>query len=79
VEKQFQKEISMCPVAETGKDLLQSNRKNTVSSVSSSSADPLPDMKTLIELKECCPDAVFFTLIPKLDDEETDTAEEDDS
>jgi len=31
---------------------------------------------TILHITECCPDAVFFTTIPKLDDD-TDTADED--
>jgi len=29
------------------------------------------------KLQQCCPNAVFFTTIPKLDDDDTDTADED--
>jgi len=77
--KQFRKEVSMCSVSEMGSDLIRSNRKGTVTSVCSSSKDPLPETSTLTALKQCCPDAVFFTLIPKVDAEETDTADEDDN
>ena len=77
--KQFRKEISMCPVSEMGSDLIKSKRKVEVISVCSSSQDLLPDIDVLNSLKTCCPSAVFFTLIPKLDFCDTDTAEEDDT
>jgi len=69
--------VNVCAVSEMGSELIQSNRKHAVLSVTSSSNDPLPDSRVLQDLKECCPDAVFFTLLPKLDEDETDTAEED--
>jgi hypothetical protein len=80
--KQFRAEVNMFPVADMcskSKDLIQSSRKSYVPTVSSSSVDPLPDMDTLLALRNCCPDAVFFTLIPKLSEDDTDTAEEDET
>jgi len=74
--KQFRKEIDVKPVSEMG-DLVKSGSKKAVTSVTSSSTDPLPAAEILMSLKQCCPDAVFFTTIPKLEDDETDTADED--
>jgi len=76
---QFRKQIDMIPVCEMG-DLVKCGRKQTVASVTSSSVDPLPSHAVLMSLKQCCPDAVFFTTIPKLEPDETvssDTADED--
>ena len=61
------------------RELILSSRKVTVPSVSSSSVDDLPDPSVLEVLKECCPDAAFFTIIPKLDVDDLDTAYENDS
>ena len=61
------------------KGVIRSNRKLPVSSVTSSSRDSLPNVQILQRLRECCPSAVFFTEIPKLNPEETDTADEDDT
>lgn len=78
--KQFRSEIEMCSVSDMyEKGLIRSNRKVHVPTVTSSSRDSLPDVEMLQKLKECCPSAVFFTLIPKLDSDETDTADEDDT
>ena len=41
--------------------------------------DPLPSVAMLKDLKDICPDACLFGIIPKLDSEETDTASEDES
>lgn len=41
--------------------------------------DPLPDANVLMSLKIVQPDAVFFTTIPQLDPEDTDTASEGES
>jgi len=52
--------------------LMNSNRKKTVTSVVSSSRDPLPSQEVLQSLYSACPNASFFTLIPPLHpDQET--------
>ena len=59
------------------KDLVKMNRKGDVESVKYSADPPMPDPSVLKDLKEICPKAAFFSLIPKLDPEETDSASED--
>lgn len=76
---QLRTQLNVCPVSEISLDILKSGRKISQPCVTSSSTDPLPDIAVLQKLKECCPDGVFFTLIPKLSAEDTDTAEEDGS
>jgi hypothetical protein len=56
--------------------LIKGRRNKMVQSVTPSSKDPLPDRETLLSLKAVCPNAVFFTCIPRLDPEETETASE---
>jgi len=73
---QFRKEVEMMPVSEMG-HLIKSSRKTTVPSINPTSSDELPSLPVLQFLQQCCPDAVFFTTLPKLDDDDTDTAEED--
>ena len=58
-------------------DLVKRNRKGDVPSVSYTPTPPLPELSVLKSLKEVCPRAAFFSLIPKLDPEETDSASED--
>lgn len=58
-------------------ELISGNRKKTVEAVHATSRAPLPTKEVLVSLKEICPDAVFFTLIPKLDEEDTDSADEE--
>ena len=47
-------------------NLLNSNRKKTVECVIPTGSDPLPDEEILLSLKQACPDAAFFTLIPPI-------------
>ena len=47
-------------------NLLNSNRKKTINCVIPTESDPLPDDETLLSLKQVCPDAAFFSLIPAL-------------
>ena len=58
-------------------NLVKRNRKGDVPSVSYTPSPPLPDLSVLKSLKEVCPRGAFFSLIPKLDPEETDSASED--
>ena len=46
-------------------------------SVSYQPSTDLPDINELKSLQTACPRAAFFTLIPKLDPEDTDSASED--
>ncbi|KAH3724384.1 hypothetical protein DPMN_050200 [Dreissena polymorpha] len=56
--------------------LINGNRSKPVPSVIPSGRDQLPDISTLQSLQKVYPEAVFFTTIPKLDPEETETASE---
>ena len=56
---------------------MKRNRKVDVQSVGYTAAPPLPDLPVLKSLKDVCPNAAFFSLIPKLDPEDTDSASED--
>ena len=49
--KQFRKEIITCPVSEMGSELIKSKRKVLVTTVYSSSQDPLPNIEVLNSLK----------------------------
>jgi hypothetical protein len=54
--------------------LIKGKRSKPVPSVTSTGHDPLPETDVLKALKKCCPNAVFFTTIPRLEPEETETA-----
>ena len=56
--------------------MIKGSRCKPVQSVIPTGCDPLPDESVLKSLKEVCPNAVFFTTIPSLDPEETDSASE---
>uniref|UniRef100_UPI00358FC381 uncharacterized protein n=1 Tax=Myxine glutinosa TaxID=7769 RepID=UPI00358FC381 len=60
------------------KHLLKHNRQIEVKTVvSSQHRQTLPDFDMLKDLKAVCPNAAFFSLIPKLDAKETDSATEE--
>lgn len=48
-------------------------------SVSYQPSTALPDINELKSLQTACPRAAFFTLIPKLEPEDTDSASEDEN
>ncbi len=54
------------------------NRNKRVESVTSTSKDKLPEVEHLQRLKASCPNAVFFTLIPRINNDETDSADDED-
>ena len=56
--------------------LIKGKRNKHVPSVIPTGKDKLPETDVLQSLKDVCPDAVFFTTIPRLDPEETETATE---
>ena len=56
--------------------LLKGAHRSTRKTYSPSGSDPLPTDDQLRSLKEICPDACLFSIIPKLDSD-TDTASED--
>lgn len=56
--------------------LLKGNRRAKVDAVSTNSKAALPSADVLANLKDVCPNAVFFTVISKLGEEETDSASE---
>lgn len=69
-------QINPLPVSEL-QNLTKRNRTQVINTASFSSSPPLPDHTELEKLKQACPNAVFFDLVPKLDPEETDSASED--
>ncbi|XP_046576305.1 uncharacterized protein LOC124284273 [Haliotis rubra] len=72
----YRKELQPTPLCEV-QHLFGRRRKANTPSVSGTGKAPLPDIETLKSLKSVCPNAVFFKCIPPLDEEETDSAEED--
>ncbi|XP_071119026.1 uncharacterized protein [Haliotis cracherodii] len=72
----YRKELHPSPISEV-QSLFCGRRKQEVKTVSATGRAPLPDLDVLRSLKEICPDAVFFKTIPPLDEEETDSADED--
>ncbi|XP_067655510.1 uncharacterized protein [Haliotis asinina] len=72
----YRKELQPTPLSEV-KHLFGRRGKTTTTAMAGTGKAPLPDIATLKSLKEVCPNAVFFKCIPALDDEETDSAEED--
>uniref|UniRef100_A0A8C6TKY7 Uncharacterized protein n=1 Tax=Neogobius melanostomus TaxID=47308 RepID=A0A8C6TKY7_9GOBI len=71
----FRKELE--PVTITNlQHLIKGKRTKPVPSIVPSGKDSLPDLSILQSLHGVCPDAVFFTTIPRLDPEETDTESE---
>lgn len=71
----FRKQLDIQPISEQ-LDLFKGRRKSSVTSTGSSSKDPLPSEDVLLSLKAACPKAAFFSTIPKLDPDETDSASE---
>lgn len=60
-------------------ELLKRNRHREVQSVTYQPSAALPNIKVLKGLQTACPRAAFFTLIPKPDPEDTDSASEDEN
>ena len=58
-------------------DLFKGAHKTIPASYNPTGPDPLPSADQLLSLKEICPDACLFSIIPKVGSEETDTASED--
>ena len=56
---------------------LTKGKRSAIDTSSYVSRAPLPPSADLEELRVACPRSVFFTMIPKVDPEETDTASED--
>ncbi|KAH3822281.1 uncharacterized protein LOC127881093 [Dreissena polymorpha] len=71
----FRRELQPMTATEL-QPLMNGSRSKPVPSVIPSGRDQLPDISTLQSLQKVCPEAVFFTTIPKLDPEETETASE---
>lgn len=71
----FRKQLDVNPISEQ-LHLFKGRRKLSVTSTAASSNDPLPSDDVLFSLKAACPKAAFFSTIPKLDPDETDSASE---
>ncbi|XP_061703411.1 uncharacterized protein LOC133515122 [Syngnathoides biaculeatus] len=70
----YRKELNPIPISDIN---IMGSRKTDISTTSARGKALLPDRSTLQSLRDVCPNAVFFKTIPSLDDEETDTAEEE--
>ncbi|XP_051816792.1 uncharacterized protein LOC127537723 [Acanthochromis polyacanthus] len=72
----YMEELQPIPMCEF--DFSSGQKKtNPIKTTSATGTAPLPDLDRLKALYAVCPDAVFFKTVPPLDEEETDTAEED--
>eukprot|EP00794_Sanderia_malayensis_P001645 gene1645-1828_t len=72
------REIEPCTIQEKA-GLFKGTRSAIPQNWNPTGSDPLPSVDLLHELKEICPNACLFTIIPKLDEEETDSASEDEN
>ncbi|XP_061695612.1 uncharacterized protein LOC133511042 [Syngnathoides biaculeatus] len=63
----YRKELNPIPISDI----------DDISTTPATGKAPLADRNTLQSLRDVCPNAVFFTVILSLDEEETDTAEEE--
>ncbi|XP_064609117.1 uncharacterized protein LOC135473205 [Liolophura sinensis] len=75
--RSFRKELHPMTISDL-QDKIKGRRSKRIMSVIASGKDNLPPVSDLLALNDVFPDAVFFSTIPRLDPEDTDSASERD-